>query len=74
MNRGVVHKDVDLSELIGGLPYTFRRIRITEIAAECRHFTARVFHLRLDSNVSERGLIAGDEQQIDTMSCKLAGT
>ena len=61
-------------KLIGGLAHTLRRIRITEIAAERCHFTARVFHLYLDGNVGERHLIARDEQQIDTMRGKLAST
>jgi hypothetical protein len=51
-----------------------RRIRITEIAAERRHFTARVFHLDLDGSVGERHLIARDEQQIGTMRGQLAST
>jgi hypothetical protein len=66
--------NVDLSKLIGGLAHTLRRIRTTKVAAEDRYFTARVSHLYVDGNVSERHLIARDEQQIGSMRGQLAGT
>jgi hypothetical protein len=72
--RSVVDKNVDPSELIGGLAHTSRSIRITEIAAKRRHFTARVFQLYLGGDVSECHLIARDEQQIGAMRGKLAST
>jgi hypothetical protein len=73
LNCSVVEKNVDVSELMGGLAHTLRRIRISEVAAEGRYLTARVFKLYLDGNVSERRFIARNEQQIGSMRGQLAG-
>jgi hypothetical protein len=72
LNRGIVYKDVDRSQLLDGLAHISRRLRITEIAAKGRHSTPWALRPYLPSDFGERRLIAGDEQQIDPMRRKPA--
>jgi hypothetical protein len=74
LNCCVVDKDVYLSKLLGGLAHTVRRTRIKKVAAEGRNSTVRISQLYLDGNVSERHLIARNEQQVGSMRGQLLGT